>query len=96
MKHEPLSLFLSLLLVTGFVNGKMKSGYHVTFKIGSWKLEGGMYEPTEERVTQDPEKQSYDVYANPQEVFETINIQLNKANNQKEVFNINALISGFS
>ncbi|CAA7049495.1 unnamed protein product [Microthlaspi erraticum] len=82
--------------LTGSVNGKAKSAYHVTLKIGSWKLRGVMYESTEERGTQDPEKQSYDVSpntltdeANHKEHFE-------KANSQKEVCNISTLISGFS
>ncbi|CAA7025475.1 unnamed protein product [Microthlaspi erraticum] len=86
-KKRPTNPFLKpfLKILTGSVNGKEKSGYHVTFKIGLWKLEGVLYGSTEERVTQDQEKQSYDVSpntltdeANPQELFE-------KANDQKEV-----------
>ncbi|ESQ51863.1 hypothetical protein EUTSA_v10017702mg [Eutrema salsugineum] len=43
----------------GLVYGKIKSGYLVTFTMGSWKLEGVLYESTEERLTQETERQSY-------------------------------------
>lgn len=82
--------------VIGLVYGKVKSAYLVTFTMGSLKLEGVLYESTEKRVTQDPEKQSYNVFpntltdkANPHKLLKTENIQWNKAIQQnKEVYNI--------
>ncbi|XP_019093216.1 PREDICTED: high mobility group B protein 15-like [Camelina sativa] len=40
----------SLFSVTGFVYGKNESGYLVTFTMGSWNLEGVLYESTEKRI----------------------------------------------
>ncbi|VVB07366.1 unnamed protein product [Arabis nemorensis] len=61
----------------GFVYGKIRSAYLVTFTMGSLKLEGVLFESTEKRVTHDPEKQSYNVFpntltdkANPYKLFE--------------------------
>ncbi|XP_010413944.1 PREDICTED: high mobility group B protein 15-like [Camelina sativa] len=79
-------------LLTGFVYGKNESGYLVTFTMGSWNLEGVLYESTENRVTQDLQRQSYDIFpntltdkANPQELFKTKRIQWDKAIKQKKI-----------
>lgn len=87
-ENEPLSFSLSVI---GFVYGKYESGYLVTFTMGSWKLEGVLYESTEKRVTQDPQRQSYDVFpntltdkANPQKLFKTKSIHWDKDNKQQK------------
>ncbi|ESQ51864.1 hypothetical protein EUTSA_v10017860mg [Eutrema salsugineum] len=75
----------------GLVYGRIRNGYLVTFTMGSWKLEGVLYESTEKRVTQDTERRSYDVFpntltdkANPQELFKTGISQWNKINKKQE------------
>ncbi|XP_023640392.1 high mobility group B protein 15 [Capsella rubella] len=77
--------------LTGFVYGKNESGYLVSFTMGSWKMEGVLYESTEKRATQDVERQSYDIFpntltdkANPQELFKTKCIQWDKATKQQK------------